>query len=128
MPQYCKFRPVSHACTDIQPQCHGISATVVGRGLLIGQLLDSHIPSNVTHCSSEGGAPPKLKRTPNEAKGSHRSGEICTMLCMVREFCLFWDPGQWRFLLDRWVFSFRPESSYFPPTCILHDDQDMANS
>ena len=23
----CKFRPSSHTCTDIQPRCHGISAT-----------------------------------------------------------------------------------------------------
>ena len=23
----CKFRPLSHTCTDIQPRCHGISAT-----------------------------------------------------------------------------------------------------
>ena len=23
----CKFRPLSHTCTDIQPRCHGVSAT-----------------------------------------------------------------------------------------------------
>ena len=23
----CKFRPSSHTCTDIQPRCHGVSAT-----------------------------------------------------------------------------------------------------